>query len=208
MLSRILSGESAKPVEWSPISAVAASQRANEVPGAQEAQSAADIERRLQTEREAAFQAGRQAGLEQARAEADILKAQLARTISDVASMKVRLRAEAEQEIVRLALAIARKILHREACVDPDAIAGVLKAALARLAQREARRALVHPADADSLRKHLSTSGLSPALQIVADNSLTPGALILETTHGSIDASMDSQLAEIERGFADLLEHR
>ena len=201
MLSKVLSGEAAKPIEWLPVSARPARPAAQE-PGED------DIEGRLRVERESAFQAGKQAGFDQARAEVEVLKGQLARNLSDLASMKARLRAEAEQDIIRLSLAIARKILHRETCVDRDAIAGVLKAALSRLAMRESQRVMVHPNDADSLRRHLAASGLSAAVEVVGDGALAAGSLIIETTRGAIDASIDSQLAEIERGFTDLLERR
>ena len=41
-------------------------------------------------------------------------------------------------------------------------------------------------------------------IEVTADPSLAPGSAILESTGGSLDASVDTQLHEIERGFADL----
>ena len=35
------------------------------------------------------------------------------------------------------------------------------------------------------------------------DGSLQPGGVVFETNQGNLDASVDSQLAEIERGLAD-----
>ena len=43
-------------------------------------------------------------------------------------------------------------------------------------------------------------------IQIVVDPGLQLGDVIFETAQGDLDASIDTQLREIERGFADRLE--
>jgi flagellar biosynthesis/type III secretory pathway protein FliH len=43
------------------------------------------------------------------------------------------------------------------------------------------------------------------AATVDADPSLAPGSVIFETTMGSLDVSVEAQLAEIERGLADRL---
>ena len=207
MLSRVVRASSADHGAWEPPPAdtVFAVEETSFQP--REAP-AANIEKRLHDEREKALQEGWQSAINQARAEVEPLKTQLARSIADVAGMKARLRAEAEQDIVRLSLAIARKILHREACVDPDAILGIVKAALARLTTRETSRVRVHPGDVESLRRHAGSGGFPQSIEIAGDPVLSPGSVIFETIRGSLDASIESQLAEIERGFADLLERK
>jgi flagellar assembly protein FliH len=42
-------------------------------------------------------------------------------------------------------------------------------------------------------------------VEVVADSSRSPGDVIFETERGYLDASVDSQLQEIERGLADRL---
>ena len=37
---------------------------------------------------------------------------------------------------------------------------------------------------------------------------LTQGSAVFETSRGELDASVDTQLAEIERGLTDVLERR
>jgi flagellar assembly protein FliH len=44
--------------------------------------------------------------------------------------------------------------------------------------------------------------------QLVADDGLSAGECTLETHLGSVDLGVKAQLAEIERGFFDLLERR
>ena len=47
-----------------------------------------------------------------------------------VAGLRARIRKETESDIVTLTVAIARRVLRRELSVDPEAIHGVVKAAL------------------------------------------------------------------------------
>jgi flagellar assembly protein FliH len=42
-------------------------------------------------------------------------------------------------------------------------------------------------------------------VEVIADPSAEPGAVIFETDRGNLDASLESQLKEIERGLADRL---
>ena len=42
-------------------------------------------------------------------------------------------------------------------------------------------------------------------MEVVADSSREPGAIIFETARGNLDASVDAQLQEIERGLVDRL---
>jgi len=45
-------------------------------------------------------------------------------------------------------------------------------------------------------------------VEVVPDASREPGTLIFETERGNLDASVESQLEEIERGLADRLQNQ
>jgi len=47
--------------------------------------------------------------------------------------------------------------------------------------------------------------GLPQRVEVVADPGLERGAAILESSRGALDVSVETQLAEVERGFADLI---
>jgi len=166
-----------------------------------------DAEQARAREAQAASHTAREEGLsrgrEEMRQEMEACSERLAAVLKDISLLKARLRAEAEQEIVRLSLAIARRILHREATIDPDTIHGLVHAALQKLQKRELSRIRVHPSAAESVSGKLYSLGMSSTVEVLPDNSLTPGGLIFETALGDLDASIDSQLNEIERGFAD-----
>ncbi len=112
----------------------------------------------------------------------------------------------AEGEIVRLALAIARKILHREAQVDPLLLTGVARVALEKIATGSTVRLRVPPPELGKWQETLAASEkLHPQLEVVGDATLGAAQLILETEVGTADLSLEAQLKEIEQGFLDLL---
>jgi flagellar assembly protein FliH len=47
--------------------------------------------------------------------------------------------------------------------------------------------------------------GLPQRVELIADPGLERGSVILDSSRGALDVSVESQLAEIERGFADLV---
>jgi flagellar assembly protein FliH len=127
----------------------------------------------------------------------------LAKSLEELSRFKSRLRKEAESDLVKLALAVARRILRRELTIDSEALQGVVSAALEKLQLRDLSRVRVHPSHEDAVRRHLSAYNTS--IQLAADSSLQPGGVVFETIRGTVDASIDSQLREIEAGFTDLL---
>lgn len=114
-----------------------------------------------------------------------------------------------EQEVVHLALAIAERILHREANMDPLLLAGAVRVALRQLADSTEVRlrvpAVQHEMWAEMLRL---MPGLPLRPEVIADEELQACEAILETNLGHVDLGVRAQIAEIERGFFDLLEAR
>jgi flagellar assembly protein FliH len=166
-------------------------------------------EQRLQTQlaqvRQEAFAEGLRKAREEASAQVKSLQDSVGQTLASLAQNKRKLRQEGEVELLKLSLAIARRILHREVSIDSEALHGLVHAAMQKLQNREVSRVRVHPSGADAVRTALERIGAAPAIEISPDPSLKSGDIIFETQFGELDASIDSQLAEIQRGFADRL---
>ena len=113
--------------------------------------------------------------------------------------------AKVEIKLVELALAIAGKILYREAQVDPMVVAGLVKVMLERMQQRSTATVRVRPDEASSWRHYFAAT---PDLTIVEDANLKPGECQLETELGTAEMGIDAQLKEVEAGFFDLLAQR
>jgi flagellar assembly protein FliH len=113
--------------------------------------------------------------------------------------------ARVEAEVVQLALAIAGKILHREAQVDPMLVAAIVHLALGQLKEGSAATIRVLPEDVNRWREHFATEAINLSVKVVEDTDLERGDCILETELGTVNFSLDAQLKEVERGFFDVL---
>jgi flagellar assembly protein FliH len=151
------------------------------------------------------FAEGIAIGKEQASVEVQPVLDRLALGLGEISSLRSRIRRDSEQDLLKLAIAIARRVLHREVTMDPESIGGLIKVALEKLNARDQCRVRVHPSHAAFLKTSFDTLGNSQKVEVIADNSLRCGDAIFEAAHGTLDASVESQLSEIERGFADRL---
>jgi len=115
---------------------------------------------------------------------------------------------QVESEVVHLALAIAAKVLHREAQVDPMLVAALVRVAVDKLHDGSSVSVRVSPAGAGKWREYLANPLNGSTIMIVEDAHLGPEDCILETDLGSANFSIDAQLKEVEQGFFDLLAQR
>jgi flagellar assembly protein FliH len=148
---------------------------------------------------------GHKAAAHEMDAKVDVINGRLARTMEELTGVRQRYRHEAEEDVVALALAIARRILHRELTIAPEALLGLVKAALEKIDGRELHSVRVRPEDAAMIQQHFEKMGLPRRVEVIADPGLERGAAILDSSRGALDASVETQLSEIERGFADLV---
>lgn len=217
MSSRILrptDGVEAPPINWRPAGGPTTQnqRRPATEPGTaliQESRvSEQEVEGRVRASYNQGLAAGEAAAAQRAQQKLEPLLNGLNSVIAELASMRKRVRTEAEEDAMKLAIAIARRVLYRELSTDPEAILGLVKAAFGKLNARETHRLRVSPADAATIQEHRAKLQIPPALEISPDASLTPGSAIFETTRGDLDASVDTQLAEIDRGLTDILKRR
>lgn len=166
---------------------------------------AADLEHGLLAAERQGFEQGQAAERQRQAVQLEAMQMQLARSIEEITGARLRYRREAEQDVVALALAVARRILHRELTMAPEALLGLVKAALDKMEAGEVHQVRVARSDAAILRQFFDQMGLPQRVEVLADPNLPAGGLILESSHGLLDASVDTQLAEIQRGFADLV---
>lgn len=117
--------------------------------------------------------------------------------------------ARVEQEVVRLALAITARILHREAQLDPLLLSGAVRVALGQLADSTEVQLRVPESEFvlwEEMLRLMPNLPLRP--RVSGDANLSAGECLLETNVGSVDLGVRAQLVEIERGFFDLLDQR
>jgi flagellar assembly protein FliH len=217
MSSRLMRGESiaTEPVAWRRVSSSEAIAGDGQpaagyisepgIPSGPDSRNDVDIEQRLLDAQQRGFEEGQAAGRQSLTPQMEAMQVKLARSIEELTGARPRYRREAEQDVVALALAIARRILHRELTVAPEALLGLVKAALEKLEAREVHQVRVSRQDAPMIKQFFEQMGLPHRVEVVADANLDPGSVILESSCGLLDASVNTQLAEIDRGLADLV---
>ena len=113
--------------------------------------------------------------------------------------------AQVEMEIVQLALAIAAKILHREAQVDPMLLAALVRMAVERMREGSSVTVRVSPGKGDSWKQYFAANPSVSHVEVEEDPQLSEQDCMLDTELGSANFGLDSQLKEVEQGFFDLL---
>ena len=115
---------------------------------------------------------------------------------------KPRLRTEVERQVLELSLAVARKVLRRELAVDPNIVLAVVKGCLAELEHVEIYRLRLHPQDVPQVSAFFEQERRG-SIELIPDSRISRGGALLETAQGQLDARLETQLVEIERGLAD-----
>jgi flagellar assembly protein FliH len=162
------------------------------------------IERRAREAHAKGYREGEAAGRAKASAELQPVLEKLARSVQEIAGLRPQLLRDSAADLVKLSLGIARRILHRELAVEPAALEGLVSGALQKLPGQEICRVRLHPELEPGVRQALAREGRG-GLSLVADGTLERGAILVETARGKLDASLETQLAEIGRGLADRL---
>ena len=173
-------------------------------------QTAEEQNRTLQA---AAFEQGRQAAQQQLRAELDSTldknRQQVTASLQQFTVERQNYYRSVEGEVVQLALAIARKILHRETQLDPRALAGIVRVTLENLEAGTTVHLHVNPKETADWRHYFACQMEgAPAPEVHEDPTMPVGECRIETSLGSTEVGFQSQLKEIETGLLDLLAER
>jgi flagellar assembly protein FliH len=132
-------------------------------------------------------------------------RASIASTISAFEVERIEYYTRVEAEIVQLALAIAAKILHREAQVDPMLLAALVRMSVERMREGSSVTVRVSPRRAMQWREYFAGESEIRRIQVVEDSGVSDLDCLLETELGNANFGLDTQLKEVEQGFFDLL---
>jgi flagellar assembly protein FliH len=129
--------------------------------------------------------------------EMNVKVAALEAIIGTLAKPLEQLDAAIEQELTRLALIIAKHLVRRELRLDPAQVIGIIRhtVGLLPVAARDLKVHL-HPDDAAIVRAKLAQPSGEPEWVLKEDPLLARGGCRLTTATSSIDARLESRVAE------------
>ncbi len=152
--------------------------------------------------KEAAKQDGYKEGIE--KAEQDI--AELRTKFSEFYNYKNEVFEKISHSILEIAVEIAKKIIKKEVQTDTSATIEIIKSALEEVNKSENKIVLrVMPKDVEIVKDNIpeifKDNEIEAKISVVADNNITEGGVIIETSNGLTDASISTQLAIIEKAL-------
>ncbi len=166
---------------------------------------AVDLAQVERTAFENGFHQGERAGMEMAEKKAEAIMRRYGDSLHDLGRYKAALYSQVEGEVVKLAVEVARKIVHREIQADPDIIRTLVKVALGRVSERSVVTVRVNPIDynflLDKRRGWVQEDGGGQEVTLVADKSVERGGCLVQTECGDVDARIEEEFREVERAF-------
>jgi flagellar assembly protein FliH len=164
-----------------------------------------EFAKRLQMERAEAVQETEQRLHSDYEQKLEAERALLAAAVSAFGAQRDEYFARAEAEIVQLALAIAAKILHREAQVDPMLVATLVRMAVEKMREGSSVTVRVGTSEVARWKQAFATLTADGRVQVVEDGALSDHDCLVETELGVANFGLDTQLKEVEQGFFDLM---
>ncbi|MFM9277319.1 FliH/SctL family protein [Paenibacillus jiagnxiensis] len=117
--------------------------------------------------------------------------------------VKEQLILEAEPFLVEISCGIAEKVIDRQLSIEPDYMLELIRKNLARKREQGTITLCVAPAHfafVNAAREELSLVVDSQAeLQIIPDGTVKDRGVVIRSAFGSVDARIDTQLAEIKK---------
>jgi flagellar assembly protein FliH len=173
----------------------------------------AERTRLVEEARREGFEAGRAEGverglsLEHARVTTETagLADQLRAAAAAIREAKGLVAAEGERDLVKLAIAIAEKIVKSQVALGKPVAEENLRRAVELTAERREMQVLIHPDDLRRLEEYLPELRRDFAdvrtVAFQADASIAKGGAVVRTRERSVDATIPAQLEQIERGL-------
>jgi flagellar assembly protein FliH len=143
------------------------------------------------------FAQGERAGAEAAAKRGEAMLRRLTQTLEEITGLREQMIRQTEEQMVHLALAVARRIVHREVTLDKDLLVAMARVALDRLGESVRVSVRLNPED------HQATIGAQAAawsgthVVVVADARVPRGGCRIDSEFGALDAGIDAQIQEL-----------
>jgi flagellar assembly protein FliH len=149
---------------------------------------------------EKGYAEGRHAGEHAAAQQAEPVMQRLVATIDEIASLRTGVMRRSERELIRLALAMAERIVRREIDIDKALLSVMARVAIDRLGEHAVATIHLHPSDCEVALSQRDPSQPGP-IEIVADVNVPRGGCLVRSAFGSVDMGIDSQMRELARAL-------
>jgi flagellar assembly protein FliH len=164
-----------------------------------------EFEERIKIERSDAAMQAEQRVRQECEMKLQAARASIAAAIAAFETQRDEYFSRVEAEVVQLALAIAAKILHREAQVDPMLVAALVRMATEKMREGSSVTVRVARGRAQRWKEYFDGQSTVARVEVTEDAGLSDNDCVLETELGVANFGLETQLKEVEQGFFDLL---
>ncbi len=152
---------------------------------------------------------GRQEGLDCAEKSLGSATQALVAAAEEISRLRESLARNNSQDMLRLVMAVAAQVIHREITADPDIVLTIIENALQSSVRADHYRVVINPADLETVTKQkplflASISGLKN-LSIETDASISPGGCRVDSELGNVDATIETQLEVIRQALDEAI---
>ncbi len=169
------------------------------------AQPQVDLAQIEKTAYESGFRQGEKAGMAIAEKKVEASLRRYSEAILEIGRLRARLFHQVEREVVKLAIEVAKKIVHREIQADREIIQTLVKVALSHVAEKSAVTVHLHPVDYAYILEHRAELAADAddgrEVSLLADKAIERGGCLIQTECGDIDARIEEEFREVERSF-------
>jgi len=154
------------------------------------------------------FARGEREGIESGNEKIELVVNSITKGLSELIKIRQDIYLETEQEIVKLAMTIARKIVGNEIRVNKDTVVNVVKESLKKVEGNEKVKVKLSRKDLQFIKSEKPaiidkiTNIENVAFEM--DESIPHGGCIIETESGDIDARIEKQFQAVEEAFESI----
>jgi len=155
------------------------------------------------------FQQGYDEGLRLATQEQQEISTRLGALLHDVAADNEELVRALETQVIELTLAVAEKVIAREAKTDPQVILSVVRSALSEIHDATELRIHVNPDDYPLLEtrwQEMLPRSVAERSELTPDDLVERGGVVVETRIGYVDSQLKTRLNQVVTSFQGVLD--
>lgn len=151
---------------------------------------------------EKGFEQGQRDGLALEKRKMEEVRRQIEDMLTEIRDLKPAICTEAEGELLKLVMLIARKVIGEEIKDNRGIIGNTIRSAMKFLSDKRKIRIIINPDDMEEVKKLLpdiSNVTKGGQFQLSEDKAINRGGCILETGFGRINACIEDQLSNLEK---------
>ncbi|WP_243374366.1 FliH/SctL family protein [Geotalea sp. SG265] len=153
-----------------------------------------------------AYNEGLREGKQQAEESLSQVSEALAKALLSTGGLRQKVMQESEEDLLKLAIVIARKIILQEVSTDRRILVNIVKSAVSNVSEGDEVVVKLSPSDYEIVadrREFLPQPAEKRRITLKADEAIPGGGCLVETSMGAIDARIEAQLDEIFRRFME-----